>query len=92
MTLWPAAVLGFDAFRKTESRRLQRVGAALWSFAFVAVVGTSPDLIGRSLSTRLLAYCPMSWAALALGTLCCVPGFFPQGGRRLLGGRLLGRL
>ncbi len=83
LALWPAAVLGFDAFRSCDSHRRARVGAALWSFAFVSVVATSPDLIGRDLSTRLLAYCPMSWAALALSALLCAPGFFPQGGRKL---------
>lgn len=82
VALWPAAVLGLDAFRNAYSRSLERLGAALWSLAFVAVVATSPGVVGRELSTKLLAYCPLSLAAGALLFLCVKKGYFPQPGKR----------
>lgn len=83
VALWPAAVLGFEAWRLCEHARLSRMGSGLWALALICVVATSPDIVGRTLSTRLQAYCPMSWAAAALLILSCAPGFFPRGNRKL---------
>jgi hypothetical protein len=79
VALWPAAVLGFEAWRLSGSRLLQRTGLTLWLLALALVVGTSPGFVGRDLSTRLLAHCPMSWAAAALLTLVSVRCFYPRG-------------
>ncbi len=81
VALWPAAVLGLEAWRLSEGKKLRAVGAVLWALALVLVVGTSPGLAGRELSRMLLAYCPASWAAVALLVLVSYPGFFPRGGR-----------
>jgi hypothetical protein len=80
VALWPAAVLGFDAWRKSETVKLRRVGALLWFLALVLVAGTTPALLGRPLSTRVLAYCPLSWAAALLLVLVSDRRFFPRGG------------
>lgn len=80
VALWPAAVLGFEAWRLSGSRLLERTGLTLWLLALVLVVGTSPGFVGRDFSTRLLAYCPMSWAALALLVLASSSCFYPRGG------------
>jgi hypothetical protein len=81
VAIWPAAVLGFEAWRLSEGKRLRMAGAALWVVALVLVAGTSPGLVGRELSRILLAYCPAAWAAMALLVLVSYPGFFPRGGR-----------
>ncbi len=82
--LWPAAVVAFEAWWKAEGKP-RRVGAALWLVAFLLVVGTSPDIVGRSASTLLLAYCPYSWAALCLLVLLIHPSFYPRSARKLSG-------
>jgi hypothetical protein len=79
--LWPAAALGFEAWRRSEGRRVQAVGAALWFGAVVLIVASSPGALGRELSTRVLAYCPIGWAAAFLLVLVSHPRFFPRGGR-----------
>jgi len=78
VALWPAAVLGFEAWRHSDGRRLQRVGSGLWSLALVCVAATSPDIAGRAAATYFLGYCPFSLAALALLALVSWPGFFPR--------------
>ncbi len=82
--LWPAAVVGFEAWWRAEGR-LKWVGGALWGTALVLVVGTSSDIVGRSASTLLLAYCPYTWAALFLLVLVLYPGFYPRSARRMSG-------
>lgn len=80
--LWPAAVAAFEAWWRSEGR-LRWVGAGLWIAALLMVVGTSSDVVGRSLSTRLLAYCPYTGAAFCLLALVLYPGFYPRSPRRL---------
>ncbi|MCI0656778.1 MAG: hypothetical protein L0170_06870, partial [Acidobacteria bacterium] len=82
--LWPAAVVAFEAWWRAEGR-LKWIGAALWSAALVLVVGTSPDIVGRSASTWFLAYCPYLWAGLFLFVLVLHPGFYPRSPRWLSG-------
>jgi hypothetical protein len=60
---------------------VQAVGAALWFGAVVLIVASSPGALGRELSTRVLAYCPIGWAAAFLLVLVSHPRFFPRGGR-----------
>jgi hypothetical protein len=79
--LWPAAVLGFEAWRRSEGRGARRAGAVLWGLAFLLVAGTSSGVLGKPLSARVLAFCPMSWAAALLLVLVSHPRFFPRGGR-----------
>jgi hypothetical protein len=79
--LWPAAALGFEAWRRSEGKAVRRAGALLWTLAFVLVAATSPGLLGRPLAARVLALCPMSWAAALLIVLVTHPRFFPRGGR-----------
>jgi len=81
VALWPAAVLGFEAWRKSDGKKARAAGAALWFGALVLVVGTSPALIGRELASRLVPYAPLVWAAALLLALVAWPGFFPRGGR-----------
>ena len=81
VALWPAAVLGFEAWRKSEGKYTRAAGAALWFGALVLVVGTSPALIGREFESRLVAFAPLVWAAALLLALVTWPGFFPRGGR-----------
>lgn len=79
VALWPAAVLGFEAWRRSEGSTRRAVGAALWFLALLLVVGSSPGVLGREASTLLLAYCPFGWAAACLLVLVVVPSFFPRG-------------
>ncbi|MBI4604538.1 MAG: DUF2029 domain-containing protein [Planctomycetes bacterium] len=89
VALWPAAVLGFEAWRQAESPRLRKVGSGLWALALVLVAGTSPGFAGRETATLLLAYCPIGWAAAALLVLVSYSRFYPAGGLTAadLGGR-----
>jgi hypothetical protein len=78
--LWPAAVLGFEAWWRLEGRegrRLRLAGSLLWGAALVLVLGTSPGLLGRELAARAEAYCPLSWAAGCLLILLAHPRLYP---------------
>jgi hypothetical protein len=79
VALWPAALVGFEAWRRSERKTHRWVGALLWASALLLVVGTSPDLAGRLLATRLLAYCPMSFAAACLIVLVASPRLWNSG-------------
>ncbi len=84
--LWPAAVVAFEAWWRATGNT-KWAGAVLWAVAFLLVVGTSPDIVGRAASTLLLAYSPYTWAGLCLLVLLVHPGFYPRSSRRL-GGEL----
>jgi hypothetical protein len=76
--LWPAAVVGFDAWYRSDGAALRRTGGGAWALAFLLVVVTS-----LWQDQRFVAWCPLFWAGVLLLVLITYPRFFPRGGRKL---------
>ena len=76
VALFPAAVLGFDAFRLSSNRRWRRVGAVLWSGALLAsATAWIAPLSGEPPGERL-AFGPLI-AVVLLSILALAPPFYP---------------
>ena len=68
VVLLPAATYGFMLARVSTGWR-RRLLSALWIVALALLVLTSREVVGKSLSTILVAYCPFALAAILLAIM-----------------------
>jgi hypothetical protein len=73
VSLWPAALVAFEAWRAADETDTKLVGGVLWGLVLVLVIADAPALVGRSASIWLSSYCPFFWAAIALLMLALRP-------------------
>jgi hypothetical protein len=66
VAIWPAALVGFEAWRAAQDPATKWWGGLLWGVVIVLVIADAPALVGRSASIWLSSYCPLFWVAMIL--------------------------
>jgi len=69
VAIFPAAAMGFSVQRMATGR-FRRPARLLWWGALALVALSTPALLGKSLSSYLLSFCPLSLAVSGLIILC----------------------
>ncbi len=73
VALFPAAAAGFAVLREAPPRRRWAASLRWWGALALSDL-TAPAVLGRALSTRVLAFCPLSFAAGLLIVLAAIEG------------------